>query len=80
MAVGMNSHKLIFHRRYFWLVFYMHSFGAGNSSKALLIVHVRPSASNLSRTLSTLSFSARARNAELSLGNRDTIKKWKDVV
>ncbi|KAK3128718.1 hypothetical protein QOZ80_6BG0465540 [Eleusine coracana subsp. coracana] len=51
----------------------------GNSSKTLLIVHVSPSASNLSRTLSTLSFSARARNAELSLGNRDTIKKWKDV-
>ncbi|RCV20696.1 hypothetical protein SETIT_4G077400v2 [Setaria italica] len=51
----------------------------GSSSKILLIVHVSPSASNLSRTLSTLSFSARARNAELSLGNRDTIKKWKDV-
>ncbi|OEL26238.1 Kinesin-like protein KCA2 [Dichanthelium oligosanthes] len=50
-----------------------------SSSKILLIVHVSPSASNLSRTLSTLSFSARARNAELSLGNRDTIKKWKDV-
>ncbi len=54
--------------------------GAGSSSKTLLIVHVSPSASNLSRTLSTLSFSARAKNAELSLGNRDTIKKWKDVV
>jgi hypothetical protein len=53
--------------------------GAGSSSKTLLIVHVSPSASNLSRTLSTLSFSARAKNAELSLGNRDTIKKWKDV-
>ncbi|XP_066378915.1 kinesin-like protein KIN-14L isoform X4 [Miscanthus floridulus] len=51
----------------------------GSSSKILLIVHVSPSASNLSRTLSTLSFSARARNAELSLGNRDTIKKWKEV-
>ncbi|KAG2605505.1 kinesin-like protein KIN-14L [Panicum virgatum] len=51
----------------------------GSSSKILLIVHVSPSASNLSKTLSTLSFSARARNAELSLGNRDTIKKWKDV-
>ncbi|XP_062233292.1 kinesin-like protein KIN-14L [Phragmites australis] len=51
----------------------------GSSSKILLIVHVSPSASNVSRTLSTLSFSARARNAELSLGNRDTIKKWKDV-
>ncbi|XP_066378913.1 kinesin-like protein KIN-14L isoform X2 [Miscanthus floridulus] len=51
----------------------------GSSSKILLIVHVSPSASNLSRTLSTLSFSARARNAELSLGNRDTIKKWKEA-
>ncbi|CAM0913789.1 unnamed protein product [Alopecurus aequalis] len=51
----------------------------GSSSKILLIVHASPSASNLSRTLSTLSFSSRARNAELSLGNRDTIKKWKDV-
>jgi predicted nucleic acid-binding Zn-ribbon protein len=51
----------------------------GSSSKILLVVHVSPSASNLSRTLSTLSFSSRARNAELSLGNRDTIKKWRDV-
>ncbi|KAG8076865.1 hypothetical protein GUJ93_ZPchr0006g40720 [Zizania palustris] len=51
----------------------------GSSSKILLIVHISPSASNLSRTLSSLSFSARAKNAELSLGNRDTIKKWRDV-
>ncbi|MCH85464.1 geminivirus Rep-interacting motor protein-like, partial [Trifolium medium] len=27
----------------------------------------------------SLNFSARARNSVLSLGNRDTIKKWKDV-
>ncbi|XP_074587966.1 kinesin-like protein KIN-14L [Curcuma longa] len=51
----------------------------GGSSKTLLIAHVCSDASNLSETLSTLNFSARARNAELSLGNRDTIKKWKDV-
>ncbi|CAL5046787.1 unnamed protein product [Urochloa decumbens] len=51
----------------------------GSNSKILLIAHVSPSASNLSRTLSTLSFSTRARSAELSLGNRDTIKKWKDM-
>ncbi|KAJ3695857.1 hypothetical protein LUZ60_001234 [Juncus effusus] len=51
----------------------------GGSSKSLLIVHLSPSASNISRTLSTLSFSARARNSELSLGNRDTIKRWRDV-
>ncbi|KAG6497759.1 hypothetical protein ZIOFF_045665 [Zingiber officinale] len=52
---------------------------AGGSSKTLLIAHVCSNASNLSKTLSTLNFSARARNAELNLGNRDTIKKWKDV-
>ncbi|KAG6501716.1 hypothetical protein ZIOFF_041599 [Zingiber officinale] len=51
----------------------------GGSSKTLLIAHVCSNASNLSKALSTLNFSARARNAELSLGNRDTIKKWKDV-
>ncbi|XP_042399089.1 kinesin-like protein KIN-14L [Zingiber officinale] len=51
----------------------------GGSSKTLLIAHVCSNASNLSKTLSTLNFSARARNAELNLGNRDTIKKWKDV-
>ncbi|WOL06562.1 hypothetical protein Cni_G15296 [Canna indica] len=51
----------------------------GGSSKTLLITHLCSNASNLSETLATLNFSARARNAELSLGNRDTIKKWKDV-
>ncbi|KAI3862879.1 hypothetical protein MKW92_021464 [Papaver armeniacum] len=51
----------------------------GGSSKTLLIVNVCPNASNLPKTLSALNFSARARSAELSLGNRDTIKKWRDV-
>ncbi|KAG6521379.1 hypothetical protein ZIOFF_018495 [Zingiber officinale] len=51
----------------------------GGSSKTLLIAHVCSDASNLSETLTTLNFCARARNAELSLGNRDTIKKYKDV-
>lgn len=51
----------------------------GGSSKTLLIVNICPDVSNLSETLSSLNFSARARNAVLSLGNRDTIKKWKDV-
>ncbi|KAG4921434.1 hypothetical protein JHK86_050247 [Glycine max] len=51
----------------------------GGSSKALMIVNVCPSISNLSETLSSLNFSARARNSTLSLGNRDTIKKWRDV-
>ncbi|KAJ8557489.1 hypothetical protein K7X08_003114 [Anisodus acutangulus] len=51
----------------------------GGSAKTLLIVNVCPNASNLSETLSSLSFSSRARNATLSLGNRDTIKKWRDI-
>ncbi|KAM0952546.1 putative minus-end-directed kinesin ATPase [Dioscorea sansibarensis] len=51
----------------------------GDSSKTLLIIHICPDALSLLKTLSTLNFSARARNAELSLGNRDTIKKWRDV-
>lgn len=45
-----------------------------------MISNVCPNVTNLSETLSTLNFSARARNAVLSLGNRDTIKKWRDVV
>ncbi|CAK7339628.1 unnamed protein product [Dovyalis caffra] len=49
------------------------------NSKALVILNVCPSITNLSETLSTLSFGSRARNATLSLGNRDTIKKWRDV-
>jgi len=53
---------------------------AGGSAKTLLIVHICPNVANLPKTLSALNFSARARNAELSLGNRDTIKKWRDLV
>ncbi|XP_075510398.1 kinesin-like protein KIN-14B [Primulina tabacum] len=51
----------------------------GGSSKTLMIANVSPNASNISETLSSLNFSARARNAVLSLGNRDTIKKWRDM-
>ncbi|KOM26536.1 hypothetical protein LR48_Vigan284s002200 [Vigna angularis] len=51
----------------------------GGSSKSLMIVNVCPNSSNLSETLLSLNFSARARNSVLSLGNRDTIKKWRDV-
>ncbi|KAF9612560.1 hypothetical protein IFM89_002156, partial [Coptis chinensis] len=49
------------------------------NSKTLLIVNVCPNVSNLSETLSALKFAGRAQNSELSLGNRDTIKKWRDV-
>ncbi|XP_050204784.1 kinesin-like protein KIN-14A isoform X2 [Mercurialis annua] len=51
----------------------------GGSSKTLMILNVCPNAANLTETLSSLNFCARARNAMLSLGNRDTIKKWRDV-
>ncbi|XP_028754551.1 kinesin-like protein KIN-14B [Neltuma alba] len=51
----------------------------GASSKTLMMVNVCPNVKNLSETLSSLNFSARARNSVLSLGNRDTIKKWRDV-
>ncbi|XP_048437950.1 kinesin-like protein KIN-14B isoform X2 [Pyrus x bretschneideri] len=51
----------------------------GGSSKTLMIVNVIPNALNLSETLSSLNFSSRARNAVLSVGNRDTIKKWRDI-
>ncbi|RDX77860.1 Kinesin-like protein KIN-14A, partial [Mucuna pruriens] len=51
----------------------------GGSSKTLMVVNVCPNSSNLSETLLSLNFSARARNSVLSLGNRDTIKKWRDV-
>ena len=45
-----------------------------------MILNVCPNALNLKETLSSLNFGARARNAVLSLGNRDTIKKWRDIV
>ncbi|KAL6277328.1 hypothetical protein ACE6H2_020929 [Prunus campanulata] len=51
----------------------------GGSSKTLMIVNVVPNSVNLSETLSSLNFSSRARNAVLGLGNRDTIKKWRDI-
>lgn len=51
----------------------------GGSSKTLMIVNICPSAENLSETVSCLNYAARARNTVPSLGNRDTIKKWRDV-
>ncbi|KAL3524915.1 hypothetical protein ACH5RR_013287, partial [Cinchona calisaya] len=51
----------------------------GGSSKSLMIVNICPNAANLTETLSSLNFAARARNSIFSLGNRDTIKKWRDI-
>ncbi|KAH6823384.1 kinesin like protein for actin based chloroplast movement 1 [Perilla frutescens var. hirtella] len=51
----------------------------GGSSITLMIVNICPDVPSMSETLSSLNFSSRARNAMLSLGNRDTIMKWKDI-
>ncbi|EXC14623.1 Geminivirus Rep-interacting motor protein [Morus notabilis] len=51
----------------------------GGTSKTLMILNVCPNALNLKETLSSLNFGSRSRNAVLSLGNRDTIKKWRDI-
>eukprot|EP00249_Psilotum_nudum_P024264 c29136_g3_i1 orf=1113-5150(+) len=51
----------------------------GGDSKTLLIVNISPSYVDIQETLASLHFAARARNVELSLGNRDTIKKWRDM-
>ncbi|KAK4430521.1 Kinesin-like protein KIN-14B [Sesamum alatum] len=51
----------------------------GGSSKTLMVVHICPNMQSMSETLASLNFSTRARNAMLSLGSRDTIKKWKDI-
>eukprot|EP01018_Ginkgo_biloba_P002957 Gb_34369 [translate_table: standard] len=51
----------------------------GYNSKTLIILHISPSPTDVQETISSLSFAARVRNVELSLGNRDTIKKWRDV-
>lgn len=45
-----------------------------------MVVNICPNMPSMSETLSSLNFAARARTAMLSLGNRDTIKKWKDIV
>ncbi|KAL3630462.1 Kinesin-like protein KIN-14B [Castilleja foliolosa] len=55
------------------------SLGECGSSKTLVVVNICPNMPSMSETLSSLNFSSRARNAMLSLGNRDTIKKWKDI-
>lgn len=51
----------------------------GGDSKAVLIANVNPSNAEVQETIATLNFASRARSAEISLGNRDTIKKWRDM-
>ena len=53
---------------------------AGGDAKTLLIINLSPCQSDVQETLASLHFAARARNVELSLGSRDTIKKWRDMV
>lgn len=59
---------------------YFTFFPIGRTSKTLMILNVCPNSLNLVETISSLNFGSRARNAVLSLGNRDTIKKWRDIV
>lgn len=56
------------------------TFFTGGDSKAVLLVNVSPSLEDVQATIATLDFASRARNAEISLGNQDTIKKWRDLV
>ncbi|KAK4796405.1 hypothetical protein SAY86_028731 [Trapa natans] len=51
----------------------------GDTAKTLLLVTVSPAATSLTETISSLNFASRVRNAVPSLGNRDTIKKWRDI-
>lgn len=51
----------------------------GGDAKTLLIVNLSPCQADVQETLASLHFAARARNVELTLGNRDTIKKWRDM-
>ncbi|KAI5063542.1 hypothetical protein GOP47_0022089 [Adiantum capillus-veneris] len=51
----------------------------GGDAKTLLIVNLSPCQTDVQESLASLHFAARARNVELSLGNRDTIKKWRDM-
>lgn len=55
-------------------------FCAGGEAKALLLVNVGPGAADVQETTNSLSFAARARNVELTLGNKENTKKWRDMV
>ncbi|GAQ85314.1 Kinesin [Klebsormidium nitens] len=51
----------------------------GGEAKALLLVNVGPGAADVQETTNSLSFAARARNVELTLGNKENTKKWRDM-
>ncbi|XP_078433642.1 kinesin-like protein KIN-14L [Wolffia australiana] len=51
----------------------------GGNSRTLMIVNICPSALDLSRSLSSLSFYYRARSSEINSTNQDTVKKWMDT-
>lgn len=76
--IYINCLSSVWLENYRWFLIEKNS--VGGSSKTLMIVNVVPNSANLSETLSSLNFSSRARNAVLGLGNRDTIKKWRDIV
>eukprot|EP00897_Mesotaenium_endlicherianum_P004170 jgi/Mesen1/3781/ME000205S03043 len=51
----------------------------GGEAKTLLVVHCSPNARDAPESIASLNFAARARNVEISLGSKDTIKKWRDM-
>ncbi|GJP75934.1 hypothetical protein CLOP_g6332 [Closterium sp. NIES-67] len=51
----------------------------GGDAKTVLVVTCSPSVKDVSESALSLAFAARSRNSELSLGTRDTIKKWRDM-
>jgi hypothetical protein len=53
---------------------------AGGEAKALLLVNIGPGAADIQETTNSLGFAARARNVELTLGNKENAKKWRDMV
>ncbi|CAI5518521.1 unnamed protein product [Closterium sp. Naga37s-1] len=51
----------------------------GGEAKTVVVVTCSPSVRDVAESALSLAFAARSRNSELSLGTRDTIKKWRDM-
>ncbi|CAI5946436.1 unnamed protein product [Closterium sp. NIES-65] len=51
----------------------------GGEAKTVMVVTCSPSVKDVAESALSLAFAARSRNSELSLGTRDTIKKWRDM-
>eukprot|EP00850_Spirogloea_muscicola_P012622 SM000082S22864 [mRNA] locus=s82:305772:315537:- [translate_table: standard] len=51
----------------------------GGDAKTLLVVTCSPTVTDTAESIASLGFATRSRNAELSLGSKDTVKKWRDA-